>query len=271
MKNQLYFRSMNNFLFKFLSVSLVSLSFTVLPLHASEFVSLETRDGVKQNFRLLKDNKPVASVILFSGGTGKIGVNKWGIEKTGNFLVRTRKMFASHGLMVAVVDAPSDMKGPKGMKGGFRDTEEHVKDIDAVIAYMRRQAAIPVWLIGTSRGTESAANVAIYSKQKPDGLVLTSSMSESNNKGRAVTEMVLENIKIPVLIVAHENDACWVTPPEGAEEIRKMLSNAPKAEVKYFSGGKKASSKPCKAKSRHGFYGLEKEVVNYIANFVKNN
>lgn len=262
---------MNNLLVKLLSASLVFLSFTAQPLHASEFVSLETRDGVKQNFRLLMGNKPVASVILFAGGKGKIGVNKWGIKKTGNFLVRTRKMFAGHGLMVAVVDAPSDMKGPMGMKGGFRDTEEHVKDIDAVIAYMRRQTDIPVWLVGTSRGTESATNVAIYSSQKPDGLVLTSSMSESNGKGRAVTEMVLENIKVPVLIVAHENDACWVTPPEGAEEIRKMLSNAPKAEVRYFTGGKKAVSKPCRAKSEHGFYGIEKEVVSYIAKFVKNN
>jgi dienelactone hydrolase len=262
---------MNNLLFKLLFSALIFLSFLTQPLHASEFVSLETRDGVKQNFRLLKDDKPVASVILFTGGKGKIGVNKWGIKKTGNFLVRSRKMFAKQGLMVAVVDAPSDMKGPMGMKGGFRDTEEHVKDIDAVIAYMRGQAAIPVWLIGTSRGTESAANVAIYSTQKPDGLVLTSSMSESNDKGRAVTEMVLENIKVPVLIVAHENDGCWVTPPEGAEEIRKMLKNAPKAEVKYFTGGKKAASKPCKAKSEHGFYGIEKEVVNYIANFVKSN
>ena len=32
----------------------------------------------------------------------------WG---AGNFLVRTRDAFAAQGLMVAVIDAPSDQKG----------------------------------------------------------------------------------------------------------------------------------------------------------------
>ena len=39
----------------------------------------------------------------------------WG---AANFLVRTRNMFAARGLMVAVVDAPSDHK--EGMNAVFR-------------------------------------------------------------------------------------------------------------------------------------------------------
>ena len=84
-------------------------------------------------------------------------------------------------------------------------------------------------------------------------------------------QKLLEKIKVPVLIVAHEDDSCWVTPPEGAEDIKKMLSNASRVGVKYFTGGKESLTNPCRAKSAHGFYGIEEEVVRYIANFVKNN
>ena len=51
--------------------------------------------------------------------------------------------------------------------------------------------------------------------KKTDGLVLTSSMSVSNRKGIAVTEMPLEKITVPTLVVAHRQDGCSKTPPEG--------------------------------------------------------
>ena len=102
---------------------------------------------------------------------------------------------------------------------GFRDSAKHVEDIDHVIRYMQKKHGVPVWLVGTSRGTESAAHVAINSKQTPHGLILTSSMSMPNSKGTELTEMALERITIPTLIVAHTRDECWVTPPLEAEDI----------------------------------------------------
>ena len=129
---------------------------------------------------------------------------------------------------------------------------------------------IPVWLVGTSRGTESAATIAIESKQKPHGLILTSSMSVENDNGTALTEMVLDKITLPTLITAHEDDGCSKTPPEGAQEIKEMLTNAKKVEIKIFSGGDETGS-PCKAKSFHGYLDIEESVVNYIANFIKEN
>ena len=85
------------------------------PAHAasSELVSIQTPRGVKQAFILIKPDKPVASVILFAGGHGALGLKSassmsWG---AGNFLVRSRDKFAAHGFLVAVVDAPSDKSG----------------------------------------------------------------------------------------------------------------------------------------------------------------
>lgn len=180
-------------------------------------------------------------------------------------------MFAKHGFLVAVVDAPSDQQSETGMLGGFRDSMDHVADIDHVINYLRKQEDVPVWLIGTSRGTESATNVAINSQRQPDGLVLTSSMSGPNAKGTPVTDMTLEKITMPTLIVANRDDECRVTLPEGAEQIAGMLTNSRKVEVKMYSGGDTPKSKPCNAMSYHGFLGIEDRVVNFISDFIKSN
>lgn len=240
---------------------------------SEDLITLQTRDGVEQRYLLIQPENPQAAVILFAGGKGALGLSKglfggaginWGKR---NFLVRTRDQFAAKNLMVAVVDAPSDQQGNKGMLGGFRSTDAHVTDIDAVIRDLRQRADVPVWLVGTSRGTESATHVSIHSKANPDGLVLTSAMSEPNAKGDAVTEMALGQIRSPVLVVAHQDDGCSKTPPEGAEAIRSGLVNARLVEVKYFTGGRE-EGRPCKAMSHHGFLGIEDEVVAHIAAFI---
>lgn len=259
--------------FSRLALLLLGLGTLSSALAAGELVTLQTRDGVEQGYLLIQPEAPGAAVVLFAGGKGALNLSDglfgvsigWG---KNNFLVRSRDAFAAHGLMVAVVDAPSDRQGTRGMLGGFRDSQEHVTDIDAVIVDLRRRADVPVWLVGTSRGTESATRLALDSQQKPHGLVLTSSISEPNDNGTAVTEMALGRIGIPTLIAAHESDGCNKTPPEGAEEIRAGLSHADKVEVKYFSGGDEQSA-PCKAMSHHGFLGIEDEVVQHIADFIR--
>lgn len=241
---------------------------------ADDLVRLSTRDGVEQRLLLVRPERPpVASVILFAGGKGALNLSSlFGVSSIGwgrnNFLVRTRDRFADQGLLVAVVDAPSDRQGPDGMLGGFRTSTEHVTDIDQVIRYLRDQADVPVWLIGTSRGTESAAHIAIHSGQSPDGLVLTSSVTLANRKGAAVTGMALARIALPTLVVAHADDQCRVTPPSGADEIAARLSGAPLVEVRVFEGGSPPRSGPCKAMSQHGFLGIEDEVVAAIAAFI---
>src|SRR5262249_10254727 len=76
----------------------------------------------------------------------------WGAS---NFLVRTRSKFAAHDLMVAVMDAPSDHQDE--LNPHFRMSREH----SAVTKHLRGRANVPVWLVGTSMGTFSAANRTI--------------------------------------------------------------------------------------------------------------
>ena len=245
--------------------------------HATEeIVSLDTRKNVKQQILLIEPENPIANIILFAGGNGILKLtpgNGKSVFKKGknNFLVRSRGLFSQNSFTVAVVDAPSDRSDGNGMLFGFRTSAEHTEDIDHVISFLRKRNDKPVWLIGTSRGTESAAYAAIHSKHSPNGLVLTSSMTENNDKGIPIRELALDRITVPVLIVAHNDDDCRVTDPAGAVDIKEKLTNTKKVEVKYFKGGLSRKSNVCGALSPHGFYGIEEEVVDFISSFIKNN
>jgi hypothetical protein len=43
-------------------------------------------------------------------------------------------------------------------------TEAHSEDIDAVVKFLKKQANIPIWVIGSSSGSTSAANAGINLK-----------------------------------------------------------------------------------------------------------
>jgi pimeloyl-ACP methyl ester carboxylesterase len=244
----------------------------------AKLVSVTTPRGAKQAFILIKpDGKPVASVVLFAGGHGALGLRsassmRWG---AGNFLVRTRDMFAAKDLMVAVIDAPSDKQS--GMNGIFRMGNGHAGDIGAVAAYLKKEADVPVWLVGTSMGTFSAAGGAIGAKGV-DGLVLSSTITRSMRHWKiagshpdGVASMALGKVTMPALIVSHVKDACNVTPAADAPKLQKRLAGAKPVEVVLLEGGLPPQSEPCEARSQHGFLGIEGRAVDAIANFVKAN
>lgn len=240
-------------------------------------VSMTTPRGAKQSFILIKPEKPVASVILLAGGHGGLGLTsatsmKWG---AGNFLVRSRDKFAAEGLMVAVMDAPSDRA--QGMNAVFRMGQAHGADIAAVAAHLKKLAALPVWLVGTSMGTFSAAGGAIHTKSI-DGLVLTSTITRAkpgwdieNSHRDGVASMALGSVTVPTLILSHRRDGCSLTPAIDAKKLVAGLKSAPKAQVVLLEGGDPPQSDPCEAKSAHGFLGIEAEAVGTIARYIKAN
>jgi pimeloyl-ACP methyl ester carboxylesterase len=213
--------------------------------------------------------EPKAAVVLLAGGHGGLqvfpnGSMKWG---EGNFLVRARQLFADQGLMVAVVDAPSDRQSPPYLQG-FRQTPEHAADLKAVIAWLRENTKVPVWLIGTSRGTQSAAYVAteLSGSEGPDGVVLTSTIL-TDNKSRPVPAMPLGKIRVPVLVVHHEQDGCSLCSFSEVPALMAKLANAPKSRLLSFKGGE-SKGDPCEAFAYHGFNGLEADVVRQTAAWI---
>jgi dienelactone hydrolase len=236
---------------------------------AQKVVDIPTRPGVTQRMVVLSPPEPKAAVILFAGGHGGLqifpnGSMKWG---EGNFLVRTRQLFANAGLTVAVIDAPSDRQSPPFLSG-FRQRPEHAADVKAVIGWLRENANVPVWLIGTSRGTQSAAYVTteLARPDGPDGLVLTSTIL-TDDKGRPVPAMPLDKIRVPVLVVHHEQDGCALCSFAAVPILMGKLGTAPRTQLLSFKGGENRGD-PCEAFAYHGFNGLEREVVQQIAAWI---
>jgi hypothetical protein len=227
----------------FLSVfgCLVSIA-TGPSLMAAEQHVLEPRPDAKQKFLLLRpDGPPKASVVLYAGGSGSIGIRKDGsLKNGGNFLVRTRALF-------------------------------HAQDAAALVAFLRAEADVPVWLVGTSRGSISAANAAArIGKNGPEGIVLTASVTNGGNKIRpSLADIDLERITASTLVLGHKDDDCYVTPWSEQANLAGKLTKARKVQAVSVSGGQAGDlSAPCGAHSHHGFLGIEKETVARIADWI---
>jgi pimeloyl-ACP methyl ester carboxylesterase len=235
---------------------------------ADDLRTIPSRPGVTQSFLLVRPaERPTAAVVLFAGGNGALHLGTARLGLAGNFLVRNRARFAEHGLLVAVVDAPSDR--PDGLDG-FRTTAAHADDVRAVIAALRADAAVPVWLVGTSMGTVSAANAAArLSAGGPDGIVLTSTVTrQGRERPESIGEVRLKDIHVPTLVVHHRQDACRATPYSDTVGLLRDLAGAPRRELLTFEGGGTPQSGPCEGRAAHGYFGLDAEVVAAIARWV---
>ena len=191
-----------------------------------------------------------------------------------NFLIRSRNEFARQGLYVAALDTASDHSG--GIDGLIRHSRQHAQDIEKILVDVKKRAGAPVWLIGTSTGTMSAANAAARLAQSPShphGVVLTSTITvlDPGHCGKTVYEASLAAIKSPVLIVSHRDDGCACSPggsAAGAKLIGALSGTAAK-EHKIFTGGDPPLSAPCNARSPHGYFGIEAMVVKSIADWIE--
>jgi pimeloyl-ACP methyl ester carboxylesterase len=236
---------------------------------ADELRTVATRPGVTVSLLLLRPaGAPVASVVLFAGGNGALGLAAGRPGLAGNFLVRNRARFADQGLLVAVIDTPSDR--PAGLDG-FRTSAAHAADVRAVVAALRQEAAAPVWLVGTSMGTVSAASAAArLTAGGPDGLVLSSTVTrQGRERPESVGDVRLKDIRIPTLVVHHRDDKCRATPYADTAGLLRDLARAPRRELLSVDGGDPPQSGPCEPRSAHGFVGLDAEVVGAIAAWIK--
>jgi hypothetical protein len=211
---------------------------------ADDTRTIPTRPGVTQAFLLVRPSgAPVATVVLFAGGNGLLALGSGKLGLSGNFLVRNRGRFAAQGLLVAVIDSPSDHPG--GLDG-FRASAAHAEDVRAVIAALRQEANVPVWLIGTSMGTVSAANgAARLTAGGPDGIVLTSTATRvGRERIETVGDVRLDEIRVPTLVVHHKNDACKATPYADSPSLLRDLKQAPKRELAGIRRGRLAPVGP---------------------------
>ena len=208
----------------------------------------------------------VANLVLYSGGGGGygvIGADGWPDSK--NFLIRSAKLFAAHPFNVILVGRATDMST---LDGATRIGDDHYRDNQAIFRAIKANNSAPIWLVGTSMGTISVAAAATRDTESDiAGIVLTSSVTSHRVPG-AVPTQDLGKIRVPVLVVHHERDACKSCTPFEAKNIAGSLINAPVKKTVLVTGGASATGGPCEALHYHGFVGMEGETVDLIANWI---
>ena len=252
-----------------------------------EVVTLATHDGTTTRYALAGPKEAPAAdriaLVLLVGSGGDLDLDDRGCPRAlkGNSLVRSLPYFHAEGFVTALVDVPSDHRGEEGL-GGFRTSSDHAVDLGLVVTDVRRRTSGSVWVIGTSRGTISAANVAsrFTSLATPDGLVLTSAVTSGSRSGRrawvsqTVFDLNLDSIRVPVLVVGHADDQCARTPPDLMRDITAKTRGS-RQQVVLVKGGPGLSSgtqiglDACEGRTPHGFIEQEAEVAAGIARFIR--
>ena len=189
--------------------------------------------------------KPRFVLILMPGGAGNMNIrlvdDKPSFGFKGNFLIRSRKMFADQQISVIATDATSSAER---MSAIVEDAKSRFPDAKIYIA-------------GTSRSTIDTARLAERMDGKVAGFIHTSSF-------RDITSIDTRELKSRHLVVHHVNDSCRHT----------LYGNAQRSHEKYgtelitMEGGI-SQGDPCEAFAHHGFNGIELETVMKIKTWIK--
>lgn len=225
-------------------IRLPSVGSAVLPVLISHDESIPTR----------------ATAVLFNGGGGVVGLLRRVPRPGANFLVRSRSAFAERGVATAVIDVPTDLSE---LSDAVRMSRRHADDVRAVLRWLReRFPDRPVYLIGTSRGTVSAAYAGAALGDDVAGVVLTSTVFNATRGGPGVSGFDWSALRARVLFVHHADDACLATPYAMAQRVARGRT------LVTAHGGDPPRSEPCEPYSPHGYHGIEVPVVGAIVQWL---
>ncbi len=203
---------------------------------------------------------PRTAAVLFNGGGGAVGLLKRIPRPGANFLVRSRSLFAERGVATAVIDVPTDIVD---MSDAFRMSRRHSDDVRAVVQLLHeRFPSLPVYLIGTSRGTVSAAYAGAALDAELAGVVLTSSVFNATRGGPGLSGFDWSTLRQRMLFVHHAGDTCVATPYFMARRV------AAGRTLVTAHGGDAPRSDPCEPFSAHGYLGVEVPVVDAIVRWM---
>ncbi len=207
-------------------------------------------------------------VALFPGHPGIMRLRVEGdaprFEMGGNFLVRSRRHWLDDETLVLVVDAPSDEWS--SFSQTFRATPRYGADVGALIDAATQRYGIEDWsFIGTSEGSVSAVHAARMNPQRARRVILTASVFNASRNGPGLSDVDFSALTVPLLWVHHESDPCRYTPYRSARAYAQR-TQSPLVTVR---GGGPESGDPCRARSAHGFVGVERQTVQAMHAWIK--
>lgn len=189
--------------------------------------------------------RPKYAVILMPGGNGNVSPymqdGKIFFQLAGNFLIRSRDLFADSETIVVSTDSTGSAERVKAI---LDDLKTRYQNLD-------------VYIIGTSKGTYSTMQLGLRMDGQVQGFVHTASMSSIGSYD--TTKLMSRH-----LLVHHVQDGCSLTGYSGAK------ANHDKYGTTLISvDGGDSYGDPCLAQAYHGFKNIEKNVVSQIKVWIK--
>ena len=211
-----------------------------------------------------------ASVVLMTGGNGLLSLDATGtiIDSTGNFLIRSADLFLRHGLNVMMADVTP--AHPTGVTFADRLSATHAAELQGFINAAMNRWGKPVWVVGTSNGSISAVTAGGFLPALAGlrGVVLTSPVTNLTLGTQPTFNLYASRITVPTQVVWHRDDHCSFSPPAGSAALFTQIPSHDKASH-AFENGHSVATDPCGAFSEHGYAGIEEEVVDKIADFIR--
>lgn len=187
-----------------------------------------------------KGGTPAYAVILMPGGSGVMNPRtengKLVFGFGGNFLIRSRELFADDRFVAVSIDATST---PARILAIAQDLE-------------RRFGKVAIYVIGTSRSTDATMALSAPLDGQVAGFVHTSSMN-------GIATFDPRKFRSRHLIVYHRMDACRVTKPSASAASRASYGT----ETIEMEGGTSVGE-DCEARAHHGYNGIEAATVDKI-------
>jgi len=233
---------------------------------AERIFDLPLTGGKPQRVLYVSPARPKATIVMLPGGAGDVGLRPGGdILHGDNFVVRTRALWIQRGYAVLIPDTVD-----RSNLRGVRSSLEYAALVEELVGFAREQAPEPVFLLGTSQGAIAAMNGAAHARPRTiAGVVLTESVSRMGGSGETVFSADPQDVRVPALVVANQQDRCDVAPPGDAPRIAAAMTRSANVQVISVSGGIQRSSKPCGSLTPHGYYGIESEVVSKIDSWIQ--
>jgi hypothetical protein len=224
--------------------------------HAGEIKSVP---GTTLSYYVVNPRElPKTAFILFPGGdgVGHVISENGSIKLSKNFLVRTSDVYAKNFTTV-IIDSS------KGLTDQYRNSPDQARHIQIIIEDLSRRGVNNFFLVGTSRGSLSAASLgAMLSDARIKGIILTASVNK-------IDYVDLHRIKVPVLFVHHMNDGCRFSSYNEVKKTSQRLSQSTKVTFIDITGGLPAKSDHCQALSPHGFFGVENSATDAIISWAR--
>ena len=227
------------------------LSFSCFSASAPQDTLIDTAhydDGDKIPYLLTQTpgSPPKYILILMPGGNGIMNIQKNPdgsiyFQSGGNFLIRSRSIFADEAFATVSLDG-----------------DRSVKRMRAVVADIKSKfSGTQIYIVGTSRSTLATIYLAENMDGEVNGFIHTSSMS-------AIGGLDTRNSKSRNLIVAHKLDGCRLTPASSSIENHERYGT----DLILMEGGI-TEGDPCQAMGYHGYNGIEGDTIERIKHWIK--